>query len=238
MYKRLSILAVATCLAAAGANAATFDFEADADAFWGANIGGSAKYEGTFDQVYGISTIDANARANAAGTNGGNTDDGITVMASATNALGAADPFMDSGSAGLGVCSSGLQSSGISECSSGSGNNTGDDNLFSPELLELSFSESVFLESLQIRDADHNLINNQVDAILINGSSYGTGANGLVDLSLLGGGDTFTFTSSNSGKEIYLSVMQVAAVPIPASLPLMVGGLGLLGWTARRRRRK
>ncbi|MFD3190917.1 PEP-CTERM sorting domain-containing protein [Sedimentitalea sp. HM32M-2] len=245
MLKKLTATAFAACLAGTTAGAATFDFGADANAFWFANASDS-RYEGTFDQVYGISTVDGNSTATAAGTLGGNSKDGITVTASATKATGAAaDPFMDSRGpfAGLGVCSSGLIGSGAdagkSQCSSRIGSNPGDDNLVSPEELKLSFNLGVELTGLQIRDADHNLISNTTDAILINGVAYDTGANGQVILTGLGAGGSFLFTSNGTspGKEIYLSVLSVTAqVPVPASLPLLVGGLGLMGWAARRRK--
>ena len=135
MISNISALTFAACIACTDATAATFDFEADATAFW--NVGPSGdRYEGTFDQVYDP----ASARSIAAGTNGGNSVDGITVTASAMNANGVADPFMDSGQAGLGVCSNGFQTSGISQCSSNGGSNTGDDNLVDPEVLTLDFS--------------------------------------------------------------------------------------------------
>ncbi len=241
MYNRLTAMAFAACIAGTGAMAATFNFQADADAFWDANVPNQSRYEGTFDQVYGISTIDGNARATAAGTLGGNTDGGITVTALATAAGVLADPFMDANNAGLGVCSSGVQGSGISECSSGSGSNTGDDNLVSPEELTLMFNTSVALTGLQIRDADHNLINNTVGALFINGMLFDTGANGQVDLTGLGDGSSFVFTSNGTapGDELYLSVLtaDLSQVPLPASLPLLAAGFGLMGWTARRRQK-
>ncbi|MEM7710273.1 MAG: VPLPA-CTERM sorting domain-containing protein [Pseudomonadota bacterium] len=43
---------------------------------------------------------------------------------------------------------------------------------------------------------------------------------------------TFTFAGSGAIDDI-----QVSAVPVPASLPLLLAGLGGLGWAARRRRK-
>jgi len=44
---------------------------------------------------------------------------------------------------------------------------------------------------------------------------------------------TFDFENSVNGNAIVLSgvALPVAAVPLPAGLPLLVGALGLLGWT-------
>ena len=234
MSSNISALTFAACIACTGATAATFDFEADATAFW--NVGPSGdRYEGTFDQVYDP----ASARSIAAGTDGGNSVDGITVTASAMNANGVADPFMDSGQAGLGVCSFGFDS-GISECSSNGGSNTGDDNLVDPEVLTLDFSLRVLLDGLKIRDAGHNLITSQADAIEINGDFYDTDASGQVILTGLGAATSFIFTSNGTGPgdEIYLSVLDasLSKVPLPAAGFLLLGALGGLGAMARRRK--
>lgn len=186
-------------------NAATFDFGADANAFWFANTN-SDRYEGTFDQVYGISNLARDSTASDAGTLGGNMMDGITVTATASKAgLELAHPFMDSRGpyAGLGVCSSGFQTSGISECSSNGGSNTGDDNLLFTELLEPYFDgKNVAIDGLQIRDANHDLISNEDDANTINCEVFGTGSNGQVNLAGLLVADTYTFTSAGSSEEI------------------------------------
>jgi hypothetical protein len=44
-------------------------------------------------------------------------------------------------------------------------------------------------------------------------------------------------TWSGSGAQFNVSIAPLAAVPLPASLPALAGGLALLGWAARRRRR-
>jgi hypothetical protein len=244
MFKKFTACAILIGAMATSANAATFDFAADAQSFFAANTG-ITKYEGTFDQVYGLSAVDIDGRAAAAGTIGGNTKGGITVSASASNPNSQfADPFMDSISggkvAGLGVCSSGFRASGKSKCSTNVGPNQSDDNLKSPEQLTLMFNSIVSILGLQIRDAGHNLISNTVGALWINGSLFNTGANGEVILRGLGNDSTFDFTSNGTapGKEIYLSVLNVQAVPVPASLPLLAGGMGLLAWGARRRKTK
>ncbi len=177
-------------------------------------------------------------------TNGGNMDvpSGITVSASATKGPDLiADPFMDSDIAGLGVCSGGsflTGAIGVSQCSTGYGGPTHDDNLLSPEMLTLTFNKAVKLLGLQIRDKDHKLISGLVGAILIGGNAYDTGANGQVQLSALGAGSSFTFTSNGTaGKELYLSVLEVTAVPLPAAGFLLLGSLGGLGFMARRKRK-
>ena len=233
MFTRVLATAVAVAVSSVAVSAATFDFEADATAFFNSNVDNvnGKNWEGTFDQVYGDS-----ARAVDAGTSGKDTSMGITVKASS---LDGTHPFMDSRLAGLGVCSSGTFGAGISECSSNVGDKPGDDNLVSPEEVTLDFGTMVKLTGLQIRDAKHNLINNVVGALLIDGLSFDTGDDGMVILDSLASARSFDFTSVGSadGQQIYLSVASVEAVPVPATLPLLAGGLGLAGWYSRRRKK-
>ncbi|MGI9395153.1 MAG: hypothetical protein ACR2OY_10950, partial [Boseongicola sp.] len=182
-FFKTAVVTAALVTFGATAQAASWDFDADADTFWS-----NHNFEGTFDQVYNDSD---SVRF------GGNTSDGVTVSASAFGD----DPFMDAGNAGLGVCSSGnsgaasLAFGAISDCSSGFGSNTDDDNLLYPEMLELVFSTEVWLTGLVVRDAGHNLITDAA-AIEINGTSY-SAINGEVQ-GLGGAGflSVFTFTSA------------------------------------------
>ena len=253
-----SAMAMSLLAGAASAATATFQFDVDAQAFKSKN-----KYEGTFDQVYAVGgdqslTSDGDGTnvldATAAGTFEGNIKNGVEVNASATSidlstgATVSADPFMDGISggklSGLGVCSSGTDVGGFSDCSSLNPDNTtpaddstGDDNLYSPEHLKLTFSgvgNDYTITDLLIRDKDHNLITAN-DAIIINGTSYNT-TNGVVDLGGGISGTMFGFTSGAADKEIYLSVLSVAAVPLPAAGLLLLGGLG--GLAALKRRKK
>ena len=62
----------------------------------------------------------------------------------------------------------------------------------------------------------------------------GAGTEGLAFVNILFGGDfdTVIFASTQNALEFAFN-----PVPIPAALPLFAGGVGLLGWLARRKRR-
>lgn len=230
--------AVAVAISGGAVSAATFDFAADAETFQT-----NHSFEGTFDQVYNDED---------SSLYGGNTVDGITVQASAYDAgtQDGLDPFMDSISnrkvAGLGVCSNGFtdtEADGfglISDCSTGYGDYTGDDNLLFPEILELTFSGGnggliYSIDSLLIRDADHNKITDE-DAIIINGITFASVDGYVQGLSALASDTMFFFTSTKEFPEIYLSVLNVSEVPVPAAGFLLLGGLG--GLAAMKRRKK
>ena len=164
--KFLKTAAVAATLAvfATGAQAATYDFAADADAF-ATEYG----FEGSFDQVY-------NSPVFFPLLHGDNTDGGLTVNASTVEGgpHPESHPFMDSNTAGLGVCKSGFGVvSGfdplVSNC-----NGSSDDNLLWPEILVLTFSDPTSLTGLLIRDAGHALITADYAIDIFDGSSWHT----------------------------------------------------------------
>ena len=244
--KTTAASAIVFAMVGTAASAATWDFDLDADKFYDDN-----GYEGTFDQVYDYL--------------GGTERDGITVMASAQLHDGTTQgvhPFMDadgdrtqvkeSNLGGLGVCSNGIDANDQSDCATGNptASNTGDDNLVFPELLELAFSDRVFLRDLYIRDANHNP---ETGFIRVGSSALPTFMIGdvehigFVDLEINNGlvvnaeaagfSDVFYFTSvgNDAGEEIYLSTL-TASVPLPAAGWLLLGGLG--GLAAMKRRKK
>jgi len=71
----------------------------------------------------------------------------------------------------------------------------------------------------------------------VDGGSFGLvsflDANNMA-LSLVG--KSFSFMQAGRNPEFYVSGLTVSAVPLPATFPLMVTGLGLMGWLGRVRR--
>ena len=247
-----SVACVATLAMGSMASAASWNFAEDAEVFDNTNF-----YEGTFDQVYGV-----NPDSTAAGTANKNTDDGITVNASAlTHPSGQQDiaphPFMDSYSSGkpggLGVCSGAFDVSiDESTCSTGYPgglpSDTGDDNLVFPEILALSFSDRVWLTDLFINDANHIPENGSLfvaTSLAPTGELDGQPHPEFVQLFIVDGvvtnskdagfSSTFYFTSSGTepGQEIYITALS-AQVPLPAAGFLLLAGLGGLAAVRRR----
>lgn len=227
-------MAAATALVATTgvASAATFDFAYIATKY--RNLTGN---EGDYDQIAasavgayftdgGVSVIDA------IGTNT-NVEEGVHSFFDSTTSL----------PAGLGVCSSGYQDDGVSECSTGSGSNTGDDNITSvyggDEAVEVVFDTKVALTDLTFRTTKHGLAEG---TLLINGVEYSVAAGKLTDAGALGAGGSIgvmeSFTFGYGGSEatpIYLQIAEVAAIPLPATFGFLAMGLAGLG-VARRRK--
>ncbi|QMU57092.1 MAG: VPLPA-CTERM sorting domain-containing protein [Boseongicola sp.] len=235
-----SAVAVLAVAIGTSASAATWDFDLDADAFYDLN-----GYEGTFEQVYGgPDAVEGSLSVSAtASLHDGTTED--------------IHPFMDadgdqsqtdvSNLAGLGVCSSGIDDNSMSDCATGNptADNKGDDNLLFPELLKLTFSESVWLRELYIRDASHDPMNGFI-AIVTGVLGDDTHVGGLFEVvdgwvqGLEGAGfaSMFWFSSdpealNDPNPEIYLSTL-TASVPLPAAGWLLLAGVGGLAATRRR----
>ena len=237
------------------ASAATWTFGLDAEAFQT-----ESGFEGTFDQVY---LQDPNSTNSLFGEN---VQDGITLTASAYNLNTGAEytPFMDSISgdiAGLGVCSTGFDTNtrtvwgGESQCSTqynGSlTKDTGDDNLVSPEVLVLNFSEVVSITDLVVRDANHNLVSGSLfistDATFNDPGDIFSFTSGEVQgLTGLFASNVFYFTSNgtSSGQEIYLETLTATSrepgpnpVPLPAAAWLFGSALIGAGIVGRRKKK-
>ncbi|MFT5589171.1 MAG: hypothetical protein ACI9ZF_001345 [Bradyrhizobium sp.] len=160
------------------------------------------------------------------------TMNGITVTATATYKGGQAtvvqdhennyDPLKEMG-AGLGVYHT--------------TNDTSDDNITNNETLTLTFSEAVALTGINLRSEGHNVSFSGQSSFLFNGAPLplaGTLGFGRDQFT----GTTFTFAyGGDSAKQFYLGgVTVISAVPENETWAMMVGGLGLLGFAARRRR--
>jgi len=242
------------------ASAATWTFGDDAELFQD-----TVGFEGTFDQVYGLVP-----GAPVSPLSGQNIQDGITLTASAYNpdTTATVTTFMDAESggkiAGLGVCSTGFDPSvqsvwsGESQCSTqyktdgGSlPSNTGDDNLVSPEVLVLNFSEVVSITDLVVRDANHNLVNGSLfistDATFNDPGDIFSFTSGEVQgLTGLFASNVFYFTSdgTSSGQEIYLETLTATSrepgpnpVPLPAAAWLFGSALIGAGIVGRRKKK-
>jgi hypothetical protein len=214
------------------ASAATFNFEAIADGatFTATSGGGTVSKtgaEGNWNLADGISGFGP-----IVGAGEGIVDGGITVWAKGLNsdASKTADAFFDAGRAGLGVCSSRSCKTGVR------GAIASDDNLnTSIESLVLSFSETVKITSLKIRNAGHGLANG---SFVVNGNAYSL-SNGLLDangLAALAASGSYTLNYLENGPELYVAAVTVAAVPIPAAGILLATAIA--GGAAAGRRRK
>lgn len=223
--RKFVLTAVAAATIAASfvgvASAATFDFGLLAtgnEGTWGSRATNANIAGGAFDGALDTFTVD-----------------GISVSATASNAGNVATSFayLDGVAgglpAGLGVCST----VNGTQCGTPSDDNigrAGDVSTGAFESVTLSFNKSVSITDLLIRDRDHKVLT--AGFIGINGIAFDVAASLLGDL---GVSKTFTFSRIDNGVDFYVNTAAVAPVPLPMTLPLIMGALGALTVAGRRR---
>lgn len=167
---------------------------------------------------------------------------GFTVDITGTKGSSAAFAYLDAGHGGLGVC--GVLSS-TKQCVPGS-----DDNVTTGEVLVLTFDNAVTIDSIWFNnnhDGDGTLSGNKIK---IGGADYSlVSATGVpsfnddwkptVSFSVAAGGSLSFMLASTDADQFYISGMTItAAIPEPETYAMLLAGLGLLGFAARRRKLK
>jgi len=223
MIKLISAAMVATALMAAPAAATTIDFADYADTY------GEQGYAN--GSVITIDGIDVRLSAGTMTIAGG-------VVGNTYSA------YLDASSGGqrggLGVCKALDMNNQCMDASDDSIDGDSD-----PEAVNIAFQGLSFdFEGIEFRDGEHNLINDSMGqlyyAIGFEGGSN-TGrvlatfsevvalfTSGLYDVQWM----NFAFVDT----EFYVASLNVSDVPVPAALPLLLSGLGGLGFAARRRK--
>jgi len=178
-------------------------------------------------------TLDFMAEAN--GNERGVTDGTVLTLDGLDVTFTSSDfAYFDSGDAGLGVCKVLTASD---QC-----NPSSDDNVTEGESVTIAFDAAQDLSGFAFRDANHHpLASTETLRFGVNG-----GALSQVTFADMGG-LTFknvlsaTFAYDDGGgdaNQFYVQgVTATAAVPLPATLPMIAAGLGALGLVGRRRRR-
>jgi len=115
-----------------------------------------------------------------------------------------------------------------------------DDNVTNSESLVLSFDQDVFIHQIGLASEFHNVTGWATGAtFLLNGvNTLLPKGVGTISPLFVAAGNTFSFAyGGTSADQFYLNSLTVtAAVPEPETYALMLGGLGILGLVARRRR--
>ena len=180
------------------------------------------------------------------------TDDGVTATATARNLANTENYFvyMDAGNAGMGVCKSVLNAGLVNMTAPGGANNcdpANDDNITMNEVLELTFSEEVYLD-LSLVNGSHTTTFEGNFGVAIDpiGTPTTVGeftqflatANNTPILS----GTTFLFISNATisgiehvNRQLYVSGLTANPVPEPSTLVLLGSGLlGLVAWRKKQ----
>jgi hypothetical protein len=161
---------------------------------------------------------------------------GVSVSASGAYDNTNAFAYLDAGNAGLGVCKT-------SNCAGNS-----DDNLGKNETLTLTFDKAVTFSSISFKDGGHGTTWDSSLSFLINGATVSfanLAGNGVLDSSeasiLKTASSTWTFTNLNpdaNNKQLYISAISGSVSPVPEAeeWAMMMLGLGMMGFVAKRKR--
>lgn len=240
-----------SAMTVANAATASFDFQAIAD---GAGFNRTAGGPVASGQEAGWNFL--------VGAGVGIVSNGISVVGTGTANNGAGgttalQAYFDAGSAGLGAC--GKVSAANGQCSPGNDDNVGSAggtaNSAGPsfEILTLTFNTAVMFDDLTLAGEGHGIFNGalKINGTLFDDSVVGTfvdnGADSsslsvasLAVLAGLGASSVWNFEyiptgTISSTDEFYIDSVTVSAIPLPASLLLLLGGLGGLRLVGRRR---
>ena len=117
-----------------------------------------------------------------------------------------------------------------------------DDNITAKESIKLHFDSVVTLSAIALRSEGHNTTSWTEQSTFqysFDNSSWTTALlprrNGVVALNQTGQDFYFRF-AAEKGNQFYLSAMSVTAVPEPETFALLLAGMGLVGFAARRRK--
>ena len=156
----------------------------------------------------------------------------LTLTASAFYNDAASYVYMDSGNAGMGVCNTGLTSS--SQCVVSS-----DDNITTDEVLTWNFDQSISSLEFTLKDTNHNAFNSSIQYSTDSGNNWNLLSSDY-SLAFASSIDEISFKTIGdaSAEQFYIGTVtaSVSAVPEPSTYALMLAGLGLVGFMARRRK--
>lgn len=144
--------------------------------------------------------------------------------------------YFDGGDAGLGVCQVLGGWHRTDQCVPPS-----DDNVTTGEAVTLGFDAAQTLSEFRFRDASHNPLASEETLLFgVNGGPLAQYTFGGLNALVFSGVQSATFAyddSGNNSAQFYVeSASAVAAVPLPATAPLIAAALGAFGLVGRRRR--
>lgn len=147
------------------------------------------------------------------------------------------NPYFDADNAGLGVCK---VLDAAKQCNPSSDDNvTGGGGI--DEWVELAFEQTTKVFDLLFRDENHNPLGGSAATLLIglNGGALTQYTFAAASATVFSDVKSIRFQYDGAGRnpdQFYLTGAGVTPVPVPAALPLLIGGLGIMGWVARRRK--